>query len=151
MTSTRDTPPHRRPSPRRGVIVVVGMCIVIALAIGVVQSAPGPNRRSGAAPTLRDAARRVAGAPAPIAALYQHANTLLPQSTFKRILRTLRGSPVVVDVWASFCGPCRTEAPILANAAADYGRSTAFLGLNADPSPTDATSFVTSEARTGCA
>ena len=36
---------------------------------------------------------------------------------FDRLLVELRGTPVVVNVWGSWCGPCREEGPRLAAAA----------------------------------
>jgi thiol-disulfide isomerase/thioredoxin len=41
-----------------------------------------------------------------------------------------RGKPVVVNVWWSNCGPCRTEMPLLADAAADLGDTASFIGIN---------------------
>lgn len=42
----------------------------------------------------------------------------------------LRGSPAVVNFWASWCEPCVDELPVLARAAADLGPRIAFLGVD---------------------
>lgn len=40
--------------------------------------------------------------------------------------------PVVVDVWAPWCGPCRMQAPIFAEAAQQFADEAVFMKLNAD-------------------
>ena len=50
---------------------------------------------------------------------------------FKGVVAGARGRPVVVNVWASWCGPCRVEAPLLDGAAEDYGEAVQFLGVAA--------------------
>lgn len=53
----------------------------------------------------------------------------------------LRGRPAVVNVWGSWCGPCRAEAPALARVARDFKGRVRFLGLNVRDSPDAARAF----------
>jgi cytochrome c biogenesis protein CcmG, thiol:disulfide interchange protein DsbE len=55
----------------------------------------------------------------------------------------LRGSPVVINFFASWCAPCRAEAPLLERAWHDYkGRGVTFLGVNYQDTPARARHFV---------
>jgi len=45
-------------------------------------------------------------------------------------LEDLRGKPVVVNFWASWCVPCKDEAPMLSEAAARYGDQVEFVGVD---------------------
>jgi len=49
---------------------------------------------------------------------------------FQGIVAGLRGTPVVVNVWASWCGPCRVEMPLLERAARRYRGQVVFLGVS---------------------
>ncbi len=91
-----------------------------------------------------DYAKALAGAPAPLAALYKEGNRLLPggEAAFERRLAALRGYPAVVNVWASWCGPCRFEFPTLQRLSAAYGKRVAFLGVNSEDSASLAKEFL---------
>ncbi len=59
--------------------------------------------------------------------------TALPAFDFaeyQQLLAQQEGTPVVVNIWASWCGPCRDEAPVLARASAIYGDRVRFLGVD---------------------
>lgn len=68
--------------------------------------------------------------------------TAVSASEFEGMLVGLRGTPVVVNVWASWCGPCRVEAPLLQKASQRYGDRVVFLGVDARDSADDARAFL---------
>ncbi len=94
-----------------------------------------------------DYAAALAGAPAPLAALHRQANDLLPGGldAYEKRIAALRGYPVVVNVWASWCGPCRFEFPAFQDNSARYGRRVAFLGVNSEDSNDAAATFLEEE------
>ena len=92
-------------------------------------------------PTTSEA---LAGAPAPLAALHRQANELLAggSDAYEKRIEALRGYPVVVNVWASWCGPCRFEFPALQQLSAKYGKRVAFLGVDSQDSEDAARTFL---------
>jgi len=124
---------------RQWAIGLAGVAIAALLATGCGTATGGEY--GGQHP---DYAKALASAPAPLAALYRQGNRLLPGGTeaFERRLATLRGYPAVVNVWASWCGPCRFEFPILQKLSARYGKRVAFLGVNSQDSDAGAKTFL---------
>lgn len=62
-------------------------------------------------------------------------------------LASLRGEPVVLNFWASWCVPCKTEAKALQQAWAQYrGRGVVFLGVDFHDLASDARKFVAAHA-----
>ena len=64
------------------------------------------------------------------------------QDAYEKRIAALRGYPVVVNVWASWCGPCRFEFPTLQKLSAKYGKRVAFLGVNSEDSDDAAKTFL---------
>lgn len=91
-----------------------------------------------------DYATALAGSPAPLAALHLQADRLLPggNDAYEGRIAALHGYPAVVNVWASWCGPCRFEFPHFQRAAADYGKRVAFLGIDTQDSDDAASTFL---------
>lgn len=61
---------------------------------------------------------------------------------FEARLDELRGKPVVVNQWASWCNPCRREFPYLRDQAKKRRGSVAFLGVNSRDNRQDAEEFL---------
>ena len=63
-----------------------------------------------------------------------------PPATLR--LAALRGRPVFIDVWASWCVPCREEAPLLARLWREHRHQIRFLGIDVNDSRGDARRFL---------
>ncbi len=109
--------------------------LVAVLVIGLTQAGDNeaPPEEKPQSFDLKRARDHLQGSPVALAALHDQSNRLLGGGTaaFEKRLKALRGHPVVVNKWASWCGPCRAELPILQQVATDRGREIAFVGVNA--------------------
>lgn len=123
-------------------LLTLAAAALAVLAVGGCGSSAGSG--DGSHP---DYAKALAGSPPPLATIHEQANELLPggQEAFEHRLRQLRGYPVVVNVWASWCGPCREEFPVLQQLSARYGKRVAFLGINSEDSTDAAATFLEEE------
>jgi cytochrome c biogenesis protein CcmG, thiol:disulfide interchange protein DsbE len=122
--------------------VVVGVIVAVGLSQSQESKSPSqPKTQTIDADELRE---KLGGAPPALAALHQQANDLLPggRDAFDARLRALRGHPVVVNVWGSWCAPCRVELPIIQRASLDWGKRVAFLGVDSSDNRHDATKLL---------
>jgi cytochrome c biogenesis protein CcmG/thiol:disulfide interchange protein DsbE len=119
------------------------LALVLLLAFSVAAAGCGDEPRS-AGRSDEDTARALAGAPAPLASLHRRSNELLPggAEAFKARLRALRGYPVVVNKWASWCDPCRAEFPFFQRLATERGKEIAFIGVNSTDNDGEARDFL---------
>jgi len=91
-----------------------------------------------------DYAQALAGSPPPLADLHRQGNELLDGGVdaYEKRIAALHGYPVVVNLWASWCVPCRVEFPFLQNLSARFGKKVAFLGVNSEDSNDAAATFL---------
>jgi thiol-disulfide isomerase/thioredoxin len=115
----------RRNTPR---IVLLALLLV---ALGAAGCGSSDGDQTSKPP---DYERLLAGGPASLAALHEQANQLLPGGTdaYEKRIAALKGYPIVANVWASWCVPCRVEFPVLQKLSARYGKRVAFLGVNSE-------------------
>lgn len=115
---------------RKAVIAICALALTAAIVVGITQT--GATDTGTKALSLADVSKPVDGAPADLAALRKRVNELDGggAKAFDAQLLRLRGHPVVVNMWASWCGPCRAELPFLQREAEARGAKVAFLGIN---------------------
>jgi cytochrome c biogenesis protein CcmG/thiol:disulfide interchange protein DsbE len=132
---------------KRALPWIVGVLMLTAvLAVGLSQAGGGDDESAEPEPAfdLQAALRQLEGAPAPLAALHEQSAQLLDGGVpaFEQRLAALKGTPVVINKWASWCGPCRAEFPVFQRVATKRGKEIAFLGSNSGDSTRPARDFL---------
>ena len=132
MTEMSTSAPYR---PKRLVALLASVALLLA----------GCGGSGGGEPSAElDYEQALAGAPEPLAAVYEQPSELLGGGldAYRAQLRKLRGYPVIVNKWASWCGPCRFEFPSFQRLSARFGKKVAFLGIDSDDNADAAATFL---------
>lgn len=129
---------------RRAAPLLLALAVVAVVVLGLSQAGGKARTQTGPRFDAPAELKRLKGAPAPLAALHAQANQLLGGGVpaFRARLKDLRGHPVVINKWGSWCGPCRSEFPIFQRAGARHGKTVAFLGLDGRDNRGEAQSFL---------
>jgi thiol-disulfide isomerase/thioredoxin len=119
-------------------VAAAGLLVLLAaLALGACGSADNSADAPDYGAALKDA-------PPKLAKLYANGDELIKggQDAYESTLASVRGYPVVVNNWASWCGPCRQEFPHFQQAAAAHLDQVAFLGVDTQDSEAAYDTFV---------
>jgi cytochrome c biogenesis protein CcmG/thiol:disulfide interchange protein DsbE len=117
---------------------------LLALVAALLVAGCGSSEPKSAAPSQEKLDKALAGAPPRLTALHKQANQLIggSKSDFQSRMQELRGYPVVVNKWASWCAPCRGEFPVFQQAGLKLGKKVAFLGLDGQDNDGNARKFL---------
>jgi thiol-disulfide isomerase/thioredoxin len=121
--------------------------LLVLLVVGLLQLAGGSsNTRTPSTLTLADMRAQLAGSPPQLAELHEQANEVLSGglSALRARLSALRGTPVVINKWASWCEPCRAEFGVFQRVSVSRGREVAFIGIDSNDSRANALAFLRS-------
>jgi cytochrome c biogenesis protein CcmG, thiol:disulfide interchange protein DsbE len=127
-------------------LAVGAVALVAVIVIGLTQASGNDSSGGGDATKfdLPAAKEKLASAPPPLNGLYSQANQLLGGGTsaFAARLDELKGHPLVINKWASWCGPCQAEFSIFQDVATQRGKDVGFLGLNVSDTDSHARGFL---------
>lgn len=108
-------------------VLIVGLLVVLPL-VGILLANLGRDPQAIATPLV--------GKEAPAFTLPPLAKDGAPVG-----LASLRGRPVILNFWASWCAPCQLEHPVLVQAARD-NPDVSFLGIVYEDEPERAQAFL---------
>ena len=121
---------------RRGRLIPLA---IVACALAVATAACS---ESEAPPVTRTPVPATNAASAPLLPTDSRELPAFTYEQYQSLLGQLKGTPVVVNIWGSWCGPCRDEAAHLTDAAETYGDRIQFLGVDILDAPDSARKFM---------
>jgi cytochrome c biogenesis protein CcmG/thiol:disulfide interchange protein DsbE len=110
----------------------VALGAIVAYGLSRAPETTAPKQPTVSKISPQELHAKLDGAPPALAAVHRQANDLLPgaRKALMSRVRELRGHPLVINVWAAWCGPCRQELPIVQRASLDWGKRVAFVGVD---------------------
>ena len=108
----RDDEHKASPVTRTKVVAVIVMVAIVGFV--VTRPAAQPEFKANGPPLAVPAAGKL---------------TDLSADEFEGVLVGLRGTPVIVNIWASWCSPCRTETPLLERAWKAHSDEVMIIGV----------------------
>jgi cytochrome c biogenesis protein CcmG, thiol:disulfide interchange protein DsbE len=131
-------------TPKSLSMALAGVAVLAVLVVGLLQLHSSPASAPSTL-TLGQMRARLSGSPPQLAVLHAQADELLYGGlpALRARLTTLRGTPVVINKWASWCEPCREEFGVFQRVSVSLGHKVAFIGIDSDESSrADALTFL---------
>jgi cytochrome c biogenesis protein CcmG/thiol:disulfide interchange protein DsbE len=134
-------------TPKRLSIAAATLAVVVVLVVGLLQLGSSVATTAPLKLTVAEMRERLDGSPAQLTALHAQASEMLSGGlgALSARLAALRGTPVVINKWASWCVPCQAEVGVFQRVSISQGRSVAFIGIDSeDPDRASAVQFLRS-------
>jgi cytochrome c biogenesis protein CcmG/thiol:disulfide interchange protein DsbE len=111
------------------------------LATTVLAACGSSTDSSSPAPDYKPALQK---ASPPLAKLYANGDEVRDggEDAYDEAIASVKGHPVVVNNWASWCVPCRDEFPYLQSQSAKHLDQVAFLGVDSEDSTAAAETYL---------
>ena len=131
---------------RRGPLTYALWAVAVVVAAGALYVIGGRLIKPAGAPSgdMKTLTTAYAGAPLP-------ATPILDAAGHITTLAALKGRPMIVNMWATWCAPCRKEMPALAKLQAAYGDKVLIVPVSMDKPPQreQARAFIAANAPLG--